>query len=610
MILNDRVVFPRDYQLECVGKIREYFRNGHRYALVHMPTGSGKTVTACEFIREMLSTYPAYRVCVVVPKLAIIDSFVTTLATMLPNTPVTVAAASSHGKNMSGQIIVGSYQTLARMRVLPEVDLVLADEAHRINERDQTSQYYRLIRTLMPTTDTRLLALTATPFRDTGYIYGQEKIFKELVFSRDLLWTTEMGFTVKAVLQSGREAAFDTSILRVDNTGEYSQGSLGELVLDEKKARAQVRDIINRTPLRKKIAIATANIEHAELIKRLLEEQNEKVEIVHSEQDWDEREISLGNFQTDARTRFLVFISIVAEGFDYPPIDAIALLRPTRRANLYVQVVGRGLRPFPGKIDCLVLDYGNVIKNCGPLNAPFINEAGGKRGLEKAKALSNIEVVQCQNCGGFFFPSVNDYSPKCTHCEVLHTKAAPDPGKNLRKKAATDEALYSESIAKKKRIPRQVLEITVSHVNYKPFVDTDRRLVSIYAKEYPGREFKFFLEDPARLSPNEFWRIKKIRELEPKLSLLMNDIAERKFDLKSPRATYGIIPEKEIKLTITVSSDGKDWADYRSHEVVGPNWLPSDTTNEEEDLARSARRVFGSKTKLSYIDIHGEDEGA
>ena len=45
------------------------------------------------------------------------------------------------------------------------------------------------------------------------------------------------------------------------------------------------------------------------------------------------------------------------EGLDVPEIACIHLARPTRSDGLYIQMVGRGLRPVPGKADCLILDY-------------------------------------------------------------------------------------------------------------------------------------------------------------------------------------------------------------------------------------------------------------
>ena len=47
----------------------------------------------------------------------------------------------------------------------------------------------------------------------------------------------------------------------------------------------------------------------------------------------------------------------LSEGFDYPPIQSIILVRPTRSPVLYKQMIGRGLRNFPGKYDCFVLEF-------------------------------------------------------------------------------------------------------------------------------------------------------------------------------------------------------------------------------------------------------------
>jgi superfamily II DNA or RNA helicase len=45
------------------------------------------------------------------------------------------------------------------------------------------------------------------------------------------------------------------------------------------------------------------------------------------------------------------------EGLDVPEIACIHLARPTKSDGLYIQMVGRGLRPVPNKTDCLILDY-------------------------------------------------------------------------------------------------------------------------------------------------------------------------------------------------------------------------------------------------------------
>lgn len=49
--------------------------------------------------------------------------------------------------------------------------------------------------------------------------------------------------------------------------------------------------------------------------------------------------------------------NLLTEGFDEPSLDCILMCRPTKSQSLYTQMVGRGLRLYPGKQDCLVLDF-------------------------------------------------------------------------------------------------------------------------------------------------------------------------------------------------------------------------------------------------------------
>lgn len=57
------------------------------------------------------------------------------------------------------------------------------------------------------------------------------------------------------------------------------------------------------------------------------------------------------------KIRYLVNVSVLTTGFDAPHVDLIAILRPTESISLYQQIVGRGLRLFRNKSQCIILDY-------------------------------------------------------------------------------------------------------------------------------------------------------------------------------------------------------------------------------------------------------------
>src|SRR3977135_3219675 len=52
---------------------------------------------------------------------------------------------------------------------------------------------------------------------------------------------------------------------------------------------------------------------------------------------------------------------VLCEGFDAPDVGCIVLARPTKSLGLFRQMIGRGLRPAPGKADCLILDHAGAV---------------------------------------------------------------------------------------------------------------------------------------------------------------------------------------------------------------------------------------------------------
>jgi superfamily II DNA or RNA helicase/DNA-directed RNA polymerase subunit M/transcription elongation factor TFIIS len=433
---------PREYQTSAVKAVRGEFRSGGKTALVVLPTGAGKSLTAAEFVRQLLEVQPSYRALVVVPRASIIDSFCRALTVCTGITP-TIAAASSHGVDITGQLVVGMHQTLSR-RVLPDFDLVIADEAHRINQARADSGYYSLVRKLMER-GSRVLGFTATPFRQDGYIFGGPKLFGEPVYRRDLAWTTSEGFTVRAVLRAGSHS-FDTKYLELGADGDYLASSVDSLVRDEPRMVSQVDDMLVRSVGRKKIAVCCANIRHAEDVAALLRARGERVSVVTSGIDINARRVELGDFESDPQTRWLVFVTIVAEGYDYPPTDCIVFLRPCRSSVFYIQCVGRGLRPFEDKKDCLVLDYGHVVENCGPLDRPIVNRGTGKSAQLQELAALPHDIISCPHCGQFLFPDKNAPRVVCDGCGQEVQKPERVVDKKLERRAAEDAALYTDEI--------------------------------------------------------------------------------------------------------------------------------------------------------------------
>lgn len=72
----------------------------------------------------------------------------------------------------------------------------------------------------------------------------------------------------------------------------------------------------------------------------------------------EERKEALRRF-SDGEIKVIVNCSLFCQGLDIPVIDAVQIARPTKSLGLWLQMVGRVLRPAPGKTLALIIDHTN-----------------------------------------------------------------------------------------------------------------------------------------------------------------------------------------------------------------------------------------------------------
>ena len=56
-------------------------------------------------------------------------------------------------------------------------------------------------------------------------------------------------------------------------------------------------------------------------------------------------------------------VDVISEGFDIPAMEAAILLRPTTSLALYLQQIGRALRPSDGKTAYILDHVGNIARH-------------------------------------------------------------------------------------------------------------------------------------------------------------------------------------------------------------------------------------------------------
>jgi DNA repair protein RadD len=167
--------------------------------------------------------------------------------------------------------------------------------------------------------------------------------------------------------------------------------------MDEKVTWAAINESLSKGPDRNCRLVFCTGVEHAILANDMLKHLGLNSACVHSRMGDDERNaIMSAYFNGDLDT--LTNNSIATTGIDHPPIDHIIMLRPTRSVGLWVQMLGRGTRPYElngwHKQDCLVTDHGGNAARLGTIDDPYIPK-------QRGKGTGDMPVKLCPACGTY-----------------------------------------------------------------------------------------------------------------------------------------------------------------------------------------------------------------
>ena len=245
--------------------------------------------------------------------------------------------------NKKALLQLASNSTLVK-RDLPFFDLIIIDEVHYINKK---------LHTLLMTTESRVIGLSATPFNQ-----GLHKIFTKLLNLSTARELTDLGILAPLKIISGHK--IDTGKLSKDSYGEYSSSSI-EAATNEILGDAITlwkEHANNRQTL-----VFASRITHAENIAEEFNSAGIKAAVYCAGTPNKERATILQQFKA-GDIKVLCSVQAISVGFDVPQAAVMIDLRPLRKSlSTLVQSIGRILRAAPGKENALLLDCtGNIIR--------------------------------------------------------------------------------------------------------------------------------------------------------------------------------------------------------------------------------------------------------
>ena len=383
----------RDYQKRDIKRLRVAIAGGYNRILYQLPTGAGKTVlmawmAARTAERGKRTLFTVHR------RELLIQASRTFEAMGIPHGLI------APGFTMSRDAIqVASVQTLVRRfdRVIPP-DLIIFDEAHHCPSNTWLKVFERY-------STAKAIGLTATPYRLDG---------RGLI---DLFETMVRGPTVRELIDAGflSEYAVYAPPIGIDlkgvrtRAGDFARDQLVDAVDKPTITGDAVRHYLKLAPGKRAIAFCVG-IDHSRHVAEQFRSVGIRAEHVDGSKDSRRRARIMDRFAM-GDIQVLTNCDLISEGFDVPAVEAAILLRPTQSLSLYLQQVGRALRPQPGK-KAIILDHvGNVLRHGLPDDdREWTLEGRDRRGGGK-QTNEDIQVRQCPKCFACHAPA-----PTCPSC--------------------------------------------------------------------------------------------------------------------------------------------------------------------------------------------------
>lgn len=471
-------VVLRPYQEDLIESLRERMRRRIKRVLTVLPTGGGKTV--CFSYMSSRAADSGARVYIGVHR----DFLLRQTSKALTSFGVRHGIIAPGHVPTPHKVQVISIPTwYRRLKKLPHPDLIIIDEAHHCAAKTWAGvvNYYP---------EAHLVGFTATPERTDGR--GLNQFFHDLVEGPNVDELMDMGFLSRFRLLTPPTKIDLSGISK--RGGDYAKNELAEATNTRVITGDAVMHYANQLSGRPAIAFCVT-VQHAEDVAAAFREQGWRAASIDGTMNDAQREERLGGL-ANGGLNILTSCELINEGMDVPEVYGAILLRPTASLSVYLQQVGRTLRPKADGSPAVILDHVGNSETFGP---PNLQRAWSLDGREKAAR--EVDVKQCSTCYRSFPANVKlrdcPEGEKPTNCPMHKAynegggRDAPDviDGELVEVKITTewsdDLCIKTAPLKKlvKKATTRQQLEEIQQARGYKPtWVDKMLDVKAAYAE--------------------------------------------------------------------------------------------------------------------------------
>jgi DNA repair protein RadD len=415
--MSDRKIL-RPYQAAAIDALRESFRRGNRRIVNQLATGGGKSIIQTKMAFDHIGL-GGDLVLATAPRTELVKQLEKHLKDQGMYHIGQIRGGIRAKPTMPIQI--ATLQALAR-REVPKASLVLVDECHLKSEQ---------LEDLMADPEwanVPFVGFSATPWRK-----GMGLIWDGLV----------IGGTTKQLIADGWLVPFETygsrehpdlrgiPTVMTDLGPDYQKAGI-EAAMSKPTIIADIVETGKRLGFGRKMITFCPSRAHGKFVTE--EYCAAGVSAAYIDGDTDDgtkpgtidvrSEIKKG-LETGLYD-VVVNVGVLSVGSDWPFVDCIQLCRPTKSEMLYVQIIGRGLRPSPGKSMLRILDHTDAWDRLGPVDEIHYDELDDGTGTKCSprKKPEEAKPKECPNCHFVKPPR----TPVCPECQF---HAQPQPKINV-----------------------------------------------------------------------------------------------------------------------------------------------------------------------------------
>lgn len=346
----------RPYQSTDYSNLLRAFEQ-HDKVLYQLSTGGGKTVVVSQFVNDMMEQEKKF--LILVHKERLLRQMVKTLKSM--GLWVGHIIRGEH-VNLDAMCIVASVSTVMRDGRIDLIkdrhfDYIVIDEAHHA----VANSFNKVVEAANHGSPCKVLGVTATPYRADNR--NLKDIFDTLVISsapmRQLItdgYLSNYKVASTPVKQIKEMVGRSGSDYRISDLSKYMrQHAMIDYLVQSYETHAADRQSI----------CFCVDVEHAKQVMEAFQlAGHDKVAYIDAGTKPKDREKILEDFQAGL-IKIIFCIETLTEGVDLPECNAVQLARPTLSLILYLQMVGRGLRPKEDGGDCIILDNAGLTSEFG-----------------------------------------------------------------------------------------------------------------------------------------------------------------------------------------------------------------------------------------------------